>query len=156
MTYLTSKSREMALKSSLYFNSGGLGRALGKHPGLTSKEPLHQEPRVNFWRKTSIFQKMPTFLENFRPSSWTQVHTCLNHPCLLTSTAQQRTKIVGIFSQSECLLKKMLRVSCLKIVGGGNGPTCPLCRRLCLFNLVKNNNVWFILFTAQIRTRELW
>jgi len=57
-----------------------------------------------------MFGKISTFWENFRPFLCTQVPTC-PHPCLLTSTAQQTTKMVGesgMFSQSEYLLKSTL------------------------------------------------
>jgi len=52
-----------------------------------------------FFGETLIFGKMPNLLENFRPflheKRVLRSTFILNHPCRLTSTAQQRTKTVG-------------------------------------------------------------
>jgi len=91
------------------------------------KETLHQEPHVKmktfFGDILTIFWKMPTFLEHFRPFSCTQTPTCPQSP--LPLKVNHHSKVlrwlvkVGMLTQSEYFLESTLAVSCMKIQGAG-------------------------------------
>jgi len=80
--------------------------------GLPQSNAASRVPRKKMkiiFRETPIFGKMPTFSENFRPFLRTQAPTWPWSPVppnLNQSNKELRELVkVGMFSQSECLLK---------------------------------------------------
>jgi len=127
---MKNQDREIVL-STLSVASWG-AHTQGSPQGTLQQEP-HVKIKIFFGETLTISWKMPTFLEYFRPFSCTQVLTCSQlHLASLTSTAQQRTKMVG--KSLDVLTKRVLIEKHISGIMNENtgGPQPPLCRRPCV------------------------